>query len=78
MSYRQQQENEEAHNHFLNVQNKFDNGGFKFEYHYWLMHEHDLNPRIIDDDTLIYHIMMQTRLDDFLHEIAFGKQKLNS
>ena len=78
MSYRQQQENEEEHNHFLVTQEKFDNGDLDCEYSDWLINEHDLNPRICNRETLMHHMEAQTRCVDFIHEIAFGKQKLNS
>ena len=75
--YRQQEENEEAAKHLAEVEEKFDNGELYDKYADWLIHEHDLTPRITNGDTLLHHMENGTRVEDFIYEIAFGKQKLN-
>lgn len=78
MSYRQQQENEEARNHLTEVEGMFDQGLFDDKYADWLVHEHSLIPSICNEATLLHHMEVGTRAKDFIYEMAFGKQKLNS
>jgi len=73
--YRQQQEDEEAHQHLHDIEQKFYNGELDDRYSDWLMHEHDLHPPITSGDMLLHHMEKCTRADDFIYEVAFGKGK---
>ena len=77
MSYRQQEENEEAKAHLETVQEMFDSGALDEPYSDWLMHEH-IYPPITSRYELFKHMAAGTRSEDFIDEFAFGKQKLNS
>lgn len=77
MSYRQQEENEEAAQQLDHIYKLYDEGKLDDEYSDWLCALGGLKPPICNGDTLIYHIEHQTYLDDFIDFIAFGKNSVN-
>ena len=77
MSYRQAEENEEAEQRFACVGEQFANGDYDEEYSDWLMHENIYPP--IDSRYELYKCMeAKYKSEDFIYEVAFGKQKLNN
>ena len=77
MSYRQAEENEEAQQHLASVGEQFANGDYDAEYSDWLMHE-NIYPPIYSRYELYKYMEAGYRSEDFIYEVAFGKQKLNN